>query len=76
MLGINFESLPEQSRVPQGSILGLLLLFINANDLPDVANATSVALVADHTKCFWSIKVIKDDVYLQRDFDHIRHPMV
>ena len=52
------------------------MLFINANDLPDVANATSVALVADHTKCFWSIKVIKDDVYLQRDFDHIRHPMV
>ena len=52
------------------------MLFINANDLPDVATATSVALFADHTECFWSIKAIKDDAFLKRDLDNIRHPLV
>lgn len=58
-----------QSSVPQGSILGLLLLFINVNDLSGVATATSVALFADDARCFWSIKAIEDDAYLQRDLE-------
>ena len=41
------------------------------DDLPDVASSTSVALFADDTKCYRSIKSMEDGARLQRDLDHI-----
>ena len=56
--GYSKRNLPVLSGVPQGSILLL-------------ASSTSVALFADDTKCYRSMKSIEDGACLQRDLDHI-----
>ena len=56
VLGSTSQSLHVLSGVPQGSILGPLLILIFVNNLPDsVSHHSSVALFADETKCYRSV---------------------
>ena len=65
----------EKPRKDQGSIRSTLVphnSVIYVNDLPDVATSTSVALFADDTKCYRSIKSMEDGACLQHNLDHIK----
>jgi hypothetical protein len=67
--GIQSDWLPVISGVPQGSILGPLLFLLYINDMPSVAQHTSLALFADDSKCYKKISHISDCVQLQNDID-------
>ena len=69
------EAMYEKPRKDQGSIRSTLVphnSVIYVNDLPDVATSTSVALFADDTKCYRSIKSMEDGACLQHNLDHIK----
>ena len=58
---------PVSSGVPQGSILGPVFFVMFINNLPQGLNSeTNLALYADHTKLWRSIKNEFDIVLLQR----------
>ncbi|CAB4012599.1 Hypothetical predicted protein [Paramuricea clavata] len=60
------------SRVPQGNILGPLLIVICINDFPEIVpNGTNTALYADDTKLHRSISSLSDCKYLQQTLDSI-----
>ena len=58
--------LPVVSRIPQGSILGPFLFLLYINDLPSIVSPEStLALFADNSKCFRSIKALDDCLEFQ-----------
>ena len=58
------------SGIPQGSVLGPLLLVIFINDLPDVVSS-DIYLFADDTKISRPIMTEEDEQRLQRDLDKL-----
>ncbi len=72
--GFYSDWLPVTSGVPQGSILGPLLFFVYVNDAPDyIQQNSSIALYADDSKLFRSIKQQTDYTFLQSDLDSLYH---
>ena len=73
VVGGNISStLPVQSGVPQGSILGPLLFVIFINDMFScVSEGTNIALYADDTKIWREICSYNDQEVLQRDIDRL-----
>ena len=67
----NYHSslLPVISGVPQGSILGPLLLLVFINDLPDCVLNSTMLLFADDVKCSLPISSQFDCFLLQNDLD-------
>ena len=47
-----------KSGVPQGSILGPVLFLMFVNDMPDVLKSSSLAMYADDSKCYKTIKTM------------------
>ena len=59
------------SGVPQGSILGPMLILLFANGLPGVVKSSHVASFADDTKVFKASKSQNNITELQQDLDNI-----
>jgi hypothetical protein len=52
--GFSSSYLGVTSGVPQGSIVGPLLFFIQVKDLPDAAKHSELPMFADDSKCYKS----------------------
>ena len=70
--GIKSSSKHVLSGVPQGSILGPILFVLFINDLPQgISEDTHLALYADDTKIWRSIRNEEDIVQLQKDINNL-----
>ena len=65
-------TLPVTSGFPQGSILGPVLFALYVNDLADAVNSSQVAMFADDTKLFSTIKTKNNCEHLQNDLNNLR----
>jgi hypothetical protein len=72
VLGATPATLPVTSGVPQGFILGPVLFALYVNDLPDAVKFSQVAMFADDTNLFSTIKTKNDCEHLQNDLDNLR----
>ena len=72
VLGATSTTLPVTSGVPQGSILGPDLFTLYVNDLPDAVKFGQIAMLADDTKLFSTIRTEKDCKNLQNDLDGLQ----
>jgi hypothetical protein len=72
VLGATSATLPVTSGVPQGSILGPVLFALYVNDLLDAVKFSQVAMFADDTKLFSTIKTKNDCEHLQNDLNNLR----
>jgi hypothetical protein len=72
VLGATSATLPVTSGVPQGSIVGPVLFALYVNDLLDAVKFSQVAMFADDTKLFSTIKTKNDCEHLQNDLDNLR----
>ena len=59
------------SGVPQGSLLGPLLLLLFVNNLPDRCSSSNMACFADDTKIYKLIDSVVDSKALQFDLDSL-----
>ena len=68
---------PVDSGVPQGSVLGPLLLILYVNDIPDLVNS-KVKIFADDIKIYTQITSFSDALSFQNDLDKLwmGHAMV
>ena len=71
VLGATSATLPVTSGVPKGSIPGPVLFALYVNDLPDAVKFSQVAMFADDTKLFSTIKTNNDCEQLQNDLDNL-----
>lgn len=55
------------SGVPQGSLLGPILFLLFINDMPNVINSATLAMLADDSKCYRIINNDADFSKLQQD---------
>ena len=72
VLGATSTTLPVTSGVPQGSILGPVLFTLYVNDLPDAVKFGQIAMFADDTKLFSTVRTENDCKNLQNDLDSLQ----
>ena len=70
--GINSESIPVSSGVPQSYVLGPILFLAYINDLPDHVKSC-VRLFADDTAMYLTITSLSESEILQQDLTNLEH---
>ena len=72
--GINSDSIPVSSGVPQGSVLGPIFFLAYINDLPDQVKSC-VRLFADDTvtAVYLAITSLSESEILQQDLTNLEH---
>ena len=73
VLGATSSARTVLSGVPQGSILGPILLLLHVNDLPNAVHYSKIASFADDMKVFKQIDSFADSLSLQCDLNSLEN---